>query len=286
MFGVRLFDMDLTQGVHHPCKAVVVMKTHPLLLTGLLLASNAPAQQPVAAAGGRAGGDPFVRQPQPVQQQAQDNRPKHASICFETFSLDLADAAELRRKVMGDQKLYDEILTRVAKGQAVQESFSVLRSRSGEKALLENISEFIYPTEYEKASVPNSLRLTSSGGEAEKAGFPAVIAEATPTSFETRNTGLSLEIEPTLAQNDLIIDLRIAPNFTTLVEKSKFGKGASETEMPTFETQRIETSATVWAGRPFLLGTPSRPPVSKVDADSAKRVWFAFVTVDIIAVPE
>jgi hypothetical protein len=32
-------------------------------------------------------------------------------------------------------------------------------------------------------------------------------------------------------------------------------------------------------GLPFLLGTMNRPPVSKVDADSDNRIWFAFVTV-------
>ncbi len=269
------------------------MKAYPIFLTCLLFGPAAPAQQTVAAAGGGADADPFAWRPPPVQQQARDDRPKHTSVCFEVFSLDLADAAELRRKVAGDGKLYNEILARVAKKQAVQEYFSVLRARSGEKALLENISEFIYPTEYEKPAVPNSLTLHPPGrGEGpaasgeEKSGLPAVIAEAMPNAFETRNAGFTLEVEPTIGGNGMVIDLRIAPNFTTLAERAKFGKGASETEMPVFETQSLHTSATVWAGQPFLLGTPSRPPVSKVDADSAKRVWFAFVTVDVITVPE
>jgi hypothetical protein len=48
--------------------------------------------------------------------------------------------------------------------------------------------------------------------------------------------------------------------------------------MPDFDTQRIHTSSTLRLDQPFLLGTISRPPVSKVDPDSSNRVWYAFVT--------
>jgi hypothetical protein len=63
---------------------------------------------------------------------------------------------------------------------------------------------------------------------------------------------------------------------------SEHGTGLSKTTFPEFEVQKLIGSATVTPGQPFLLGTINRPPVSKVDADSANRIWFAFVTVDSV----
>lgn len=268
------------------------MKLRFPILICALLAAPATAQQPVAANPGPAA-DPFVRQPGEAVQRRNDG-PKSVSVCFEVFSLELADAAALYRQHLSDDKMYRQILDRVTRKTATLEHFSVLRARSGEKAVVEGISELIYPTEHEAPSTPNSLTLpgpaTNGNDQAPADPDPAhkrgVIAEAMPKSFETRNTGFSLEIEPTIGMNDTIIDLRLAPDFTRFVEREKWGSGKSEVELPLFESQRITTAATVVSGKPHLLGTPSRTPHSKLDADSANRVWFAFVTVDVISVTE
>jgi len=264
------------------------MKIHLHYLSAALL-TLAPlmAQQNVAQA---PPPDPFVREPGTVQAK-EDNAPRFVSICYEVFSLPLEDAAKLRRTAATDSKLYEEIVARVAKGTAEQEYFSILRARSGEKAMLESISEQTYPTAYDHRykpeEVPQAPKAETQGNAkpAPAAAQPTPVdspAPALPVGFETRNTGFNLEIEPTLAINNVIVDLRIAPEFVTMTDRSKWGQGSSMAEIPEFETQRINTSLTARAGQPILLGTPSRPPVSKVDKEPTKRIWFAFVTADVI----
>jgi hypothetical protein len=260
------------------------------LLAGLLTLSGLHAQgnpaTPPAA-------DPFVRNPGQEAAGEAALVPKVVSVCVETFSVELADAAALYHKKLPDSKVYAELTARVGKGQAKQEAFTVIRARSGEKALVENISEFIYPTEFDHGNAPNTTPAPPIPSDGTKPAIPTppatpapptVTAPVMPTSFETRNTGVTLEIEPTIGDNDEIIDLRIIPDRVTLVERVKWGQGVSETEMPIFETQRMTLATTLIAGQPQMLGTPSRPPVSKVDADSANRVWVSFVTADIIGV--
>ncbi len=108
-----------------------------------------------------------------------------------------------------------------------------------------------------------------------------LVTPATGTAFETRNVGVTVEAEVVLSEDLKFADVRIMPEHVADVERSTWGQGVSTLEMLTFETQRLSTGATVRIGEPFLLGTLNRPPVSKVDPDSANGVWFAFVTVDI-----
>lgn len=272
------------------------MKTSAYFLAGLfflpsLLAQEAPPAVPASA-------DPFVRT-ETAESQAEKNldAPAVTSICFETFSLPLADAAALYRQKLSDSALYVELTARVEKGQAKQEAFAVVRARSGEKALLESISETIYPTEYDHGNGPTVQQAPQvdqfKDGGIDPASVPPApgptatagyVAPVLPISFETRNTGTTIEVEPTITKNNQFVDLRISPDLVTLVDRVKWGQGVSETELPIFESQRLATATTLIPGQPQLIGTPSKPPVSKVDADSANRVWFAFVTADVISV--
>ena len=262
--------------------------------TGAVLTPAAQAKPPVANAGGAdPAADPFVREAAPPEGVVEEDRaPRHLSVCVESFSLDMAEAAALRRRITDDSKLYEEILSRVAKGTAAQEYFGIICARSGERSIVENISELIYPTEY----APNESSKPSTAPSGSRAGpSPAAAPASGPTpspsslpplghSFETRNVGFILEVEPTLNQTHDIIDLRIAPQIVTLVDRSKWGKGNSEVEMPEFENQNMTLALTVRPRKPVLLGTPSRPPASKLTPDAAKKIWFSFVTVSVIKV--
>lgn len=254
------------------------------------------AVAPGAVGGGGAGRvapDPFVREP--VEQVVEvEQGPVNMSICFEAFSVDLAEAALLRRKIPEDSKLYEEIVSRVGKGTAVQESFAMIRGRSGEKVQLETISEIIYPTEFDNGNIATTLPPQTPSQPTIPTGTPAPDQPVAPvasgnlmpplgTAFETRNSGFTLEVEALLAANNAIVDLRIAPDFVTFADRDKWGNGPSTMEMPNFESQRMSLAVSTKVGVPFLLATPSRPPVSKVDADAGKRVWFAFVTVDLVS---
>lgn len=170
------------------------------------------------------------------------------------------------------------------KGADVMTAPSIL-ARSGEGATIEVIREFIYPTEYEPPELPQSIGGGIGGGTDEGGGsveiFP--VTPATPTGFETRNTGVTLEIEPTIDDNNYSIDLRFLPE---LVEFEGFinygspiqtlatdivGNPVSLTitenriEMPVFATRRVVTGLTIYDGYTVAVGGLMREDVQNVE---------------------
>jgi len=172
------------------------------------------------------------------------------------------------------------------KGTDVMTAPSIL-AKSGESATIEVIREFIYPTEYEPPELPQSVGTTGTssgdglggGGSAEI--FP--VTPATPTGFETRNTGVTLEIEPTIGENNYSIDLRFAPelvefegfiNYGSPIQtlgQDIFGNPVSITitenriEMPIFATRRVTTGLTIYDGYTVAVGGLMREDVQNVE---------------------
>jgi hypothetical protein len=240
--------------------------------------------------------DPFAVNSGPTRDYDQKlDGPVNILISYEAFSLPLAKAAAIQRENLPDAELYSRLVA-AAEGEGVkQESLVVITAQSGHKATSEGISERIYPTEFESATMPETVGvaiLPEAGKDAPAAvpdtaklkdAVPAealgsLVAPTNPTAFDTRNVGVTLEVEPTRNEDGDFIDLRIIPEHITDVGSAAWGQGVSTAEMPVFEEQSLNTGATLRVGAPVLLGTMNRPPVSKVDPDSANRVWFAFVT--------
>jgi general secretion pathway protein D len=149
-------------------------------------------------------------------------------------------------------------------------------ARSGQKATIEIIREFIYPTEYEPPE-------PGEGGDGDNSGGSTVVTPATPTAFETRNTGVTLEIEPTIGENDFMIDLRFVPEIVEFegfinygspifsVGRTAIGTASSvlltenRIEMPVFSTRRVNTSLTIYDGYTVAVGGLMREDVQNVE---------------------
>ena len=165
-------------------------------------------------------------------------------------------------------------------------------ARSGQKATIEVIREFIYPTEYEPPELPNSVGTTVGGGGFFGGGlgggggggggsFP--VTPATPTAFETKNTGVTLEIEPTIGENDFVIDLRFLPeivefegfiNYGSPIQSpstNAFGQAVNAVitenriEMPVFSVRSVNTSLTIYDGYTVAVGGLMREDVQNVE---------------------
>jgi len=158
-------------------------------------------------------------------------------------------------------------------------------ARSGQKANIEVIREFIYPTEYEPPELPNSVGTTSNssniGGFGGGGGsFP--VTPATPTAFETKNTGVTLEIEPTIGENDFVIDLRFLPEIVEFEGFINYGSPIfspgtdilgnpvntviteNRIEMPVFSKRSVNTSLTIYDGYTVAVGGLMREDVQNV----------------------
>ena len=158
-------------------------------------------------------------------------------------------------------------------------------ARSGETATIEVIREFIYPTEYEPPELPNSVGSTSLGGFGDIGGqsssFP--VTPATPTAFETRNTGVTLEIQPTIGANDFVIDLRFAPEIVEFEGFINYGSPITSAgtdllgnpttnvitenriEMPVFASRRVSTGLTIYDGHTVAVGGLIQEDVQRVE---------------------
>ena len=160
-------------------------------------------------------------------------------------------------------------------------------ARSGEKATIEIIREFIYPTEYEPPELPNSIGGSVNGGGLggglSSGGGIFPVTPATPTSFETRNTGVTLEIEPTIGTNDFVIDLRFAPDIVEFEGFVNYGSPIqspatdflgnpttvtiteNRIEMPVFSSRRVSTALTIYDGYTVAVGGLMREDIQTVE---------------------
>ncbi len=160
-------------------------------------------------------------------------------------------------------------------------------ARSGQRAKIEVIREFIYPTEYDPPEIPNQFGGTANigggiGGAAlAGGGFP--VTPATPTAFETRNTGVTLEVDPVLGADEFTIDLNLAPEVVEFDGFINYGSPIQTTsinalglieplvitenriEMPIFNTRKVTTQVTIWDGQTVALGGLIREDIQDVE---------------------
>jgi general secretion pathway protein D len=162
-------------------------------------------------------------------------------------------------------------------------------AKSGQKATIEIIREFIYPTEYEPPELPQQVGQGVGGGggvggvlgSGGGGSFP--VTPATPTAFDTRNTGVTLEIEPTIGQNDFVIDLRFVPEIIEFEGFINYGSPIqspgtdalgnptntviteNRIEMPVFSARRVNTALTIYDGYTVAVGGLIREDVQNVE---------------------
>lgn len=172
----------------------------------------------------------------------------------------------------------------VTQGKAKVVETCVLVCRSGNKATTESIRKEIFPTEYpgdHQWNVPPT---------------PEQLATVPPTNpmlrtimaFETRNAGVTFEVEPTVNWDERIIDLRLVSEFVTRVRLDTWMEhrdpwGDGSIRMPVYETWRVHTSLTLPPGKFELASVISPRPKSPVPAVSRKIL--VFVRADIVPVP-
>ena len=185
-----------------------------------------------------------------------------------------ANDADLRKQV---QKLVDEQKATVVETM-------LCTGRSGERSQAESLKEFIYPTEYEPPEMPNEVHTTAGGAKVKSDGRDHATGP-TPTSFETRNLGSTLEIEPTVGADGKIIDLRFSPNIVYHVGNETWAEwkgqyGDASIRMPTMYSLRLTTALTLLAGQPLLVAALS--PKGEDGFPDFKRKLLIFIRCDVL----
>ena len=212
--------------------------------------------------------------------------PAILSVTEETFSLPIADAGHLLHDVPSDALRYARLRELLASSKARLERLTVLRTKSGQRAVAESIDELRYGTEFRRRQTPD---LTNPPDKADKTAPktpppPANAAETSlvPVTFETRNVGDTLELEPILGPDGITIDVNLVPQSVRYVGDHADG-GPYPLKTPIFETSKITTSISVRDGQPFFLGTLNPPFANGLAREQKEqRVWLEFLTVDVV----
>src|SRR5205823_2106172 len=161
-------------------------------------------------------------------------------------------------------------------------------TKSGQRAIIEVVREFRYPRTYTAPQVPSIGTTTTSGSQV----VPVVVTPTTPQDWETRNTGVTLEVEPVVGGDATTIDLNLVPQVVEFEGFINYGSpinaigvsvvgGIGNVGMitrsipveltpnvinhPVFSTRKVTTSVSVYDGQTLVLGGLMREDVQKTE---------------------
>jgi len=166
-------------------------------------------------------------------------------------------------------------------------------TKSGIKATIKVIREFPYPTEFNPPQVPppstgsQSQSATAASGIVVTSG---AVTPSTPSAFEKRDLGVSLEVEPQVGADNYTIDLSLSPevvefdgfvNYGSPINGPRYdpsliaggnpsGIGSfvitpNVINQPIFSVRKVTTSVSIWDGQTVALGGLIREDVQKVN---------------------
>ncbi|MBI2438702.1 MAG: tetratricopeptide repeat protein [Lentisphaerae bacterium] len=129
-------------------------------------------------------------------------------------------------------------------------------TKSGANAEIKVVRELIYPTEF----TVTQPQVSGSG-----AGSLAVVGQAivTPAGFEKRDTGVVLNVTPTVGPDGFSIDLVMLPQVVELADWVNYGSSSTDAQgrlqvwnmpQPIFHTRTITTGITIWDGQTVVMG--------------------------------
>lgn len=192
--------------------------------------------------------------------------------------------AMLAAKETSGKALHDKAFALSKNGKAKILETCMVVCPSGQKATLESIREEIFPTEY---GPPKSAHPSSSITGILTGGPPKDPILREPTSWDTRNTGVTFEVVPSDLSNGTF-ELQLSPEIVTPLPLETWMEhmdawGDGSIRMPIYESWRVATSINVKPGKFELVSSITPKPNAPVPAVSRKIL--VFVRADILPVP-
>ncbi len=159
-------------------------------------------------------------------------------------------------------------------------------TRSGQKAIVNISREFPYPTEFDPPEIPQNFSPTittafSAAGTSSSAGnFTVPVTPTTPTTFEYKDVGTVMEVEPVISEDGRSVEVNISASdtifegfidygtdFTNFSNSSSFDPVSfsfNDTQttfavdnpilQPVFRHNKVVTAVTIWDGATIVLG--------------------------------
>jgi hypothetical protein len=255
------------------------------------LLNSEPRQHPVnktillAAAFATIAGSPRL-----VAEPAPPPPPEHAPqirLTVEFIEISLEQFTELMfgpPTPPSDAALRKQLADLAKQGKARIVETMMGTARSGTKARVESNEEFTYPTEYEPPDLPHEIHVAEDGEKTATAGRDYA-TPPTPTAFETRNLGPSMEWTATADDKGHYVDLNAFPQITwhtgeTVWAEWNGKQGKSPIQMPEMFSLRLNLNLTLVSGQPLLAAAVS--PKDDEGRPDPSRKWMVFVRCDVL----
>lgn len=158
-----------------------------------------------------------------------------------------------------------------------------------QRATVEVVREFIYPTEFDPPQIPTNVGAPAGGLVGGGGGGGAIpVTPTTPTAFEMRQVGVRMEVEPSVGADGYTIDLQLNPEVTEFDGFINYGSPINSVSpssvvggvlfpattvqltpniinQPVFSVRRVTTNVTIWDGQTVVLGGLIREDVQDVE---------------------
>lgn len=146
-------------------------------------------------------------------------------------------------------------------------------TKPGQRATVEVIRDFPYPTEFDPPEIPqssNSFTGNNGGfglggllglGADSPPAFP--VTPATPTAFENRTVGATLEVEPIISPDNRTVELNLAPEYVEFEGFINYGNPITDGDtiltpnaiiQPVFRVIRGNMPVSVYDGQTVVVG--------------------------------
>lgn len=156
-------------------------------------------------------------------------------------------------------------------------------TKSGNKAVVKVTRSFPYPTEFNPPEQPAATATTTTTTGV-RSGFytDSLVTPTTPTTFENRDLGVTLEVEPQIGADNYTIELNLSPQVVEFDGFINYGSPIigprwnaltlsidtyditpNVINQPIFSTRKVTTSVSIWDGQTVALGGLIREDVQK-----------------------
>ena len=155
-------------------------------------------------------------------------------------------------------------------------------TKSGVKATVKIINEFIYPRQYSPPTIPQTV---SNSTTPSSFSPPPTVTPSFPSDFTKQDLGVVLEAKPTIGPDGYTIDLELNPRVVDFDGFINYGSPintlgstvqngfqipiaqtltTNTINQPVFSVREVNTFVTVWDGQTVALGGLIREDVQKV----------------------
>ncbi len=210
-----------------------------------------------------------------------ESLPRQVGLLVEYYEVDHTALPPLLREYQKEADatgLLKSVQELAVKGEARMVESTYVVTRSGQRAKIESIREFIYPTEWDPAELPQKLNGPIDRGA-------EIRTPATPTAYEMRPVGNSFEVDPVIGADGVHLDINLAPELVEFHGMKDWGHDVSTTPAPLFHSMKVQTAIVAKFGGAELVGVFAPAPAHGQNG-AGKRVLGFLSTRKLLALSD